>query len=68
MREQRRRIERVLKKNPGFKSQIPDAIAGGYADGRDRAVADTNLEYATFPESCPYTFEQMMTQHVVFEK
>lgn len=67
VREQRRRIQRVLKKNPGLKSQIPEAVVDGYADGRDRAVAETDLEYGNFPESCPYTFVQMMTRTIVKE-
>jgi hypothetical protein len=64
--EQRRRIERVLRKNPGLKPMLGEAMKDGYADGRDRAVAETNLDYATFPETCPYTFDDMMTRPIIF--
>ena len=65
--EQRRRIVRVLKKNPGLKSKLVEALQEGYADGRDRAVAETTLPYAHFPEQCPYTFDEMMTRPIVYE-
>lgn len=63
--EQRRRIARILRKNPGLKSLLNDAISEGYADGRDRAVAETNLPYETFPEACPYSLDELMTRAIV---
>jgi Domain of unknown function DUF29 len=60
--EQRRSVSRVLKENPALKSKLTAVLSEGYADGRDRAVADTNLDYAVFPEACPYTFDEMMTR------
>ena len=65
--EQRRRINRVLKDNPCLKPVVPEALAESYADGRDRAVAETNLPYETFPEACPYTFDKIMTRPIVYE-
>ena len=66
IREQRRRIEKLLKKNPGLKSEIEEAVADGYEDGRDRAVAETNLPYDTFPVACPYAYEELMSREIVF--
>ena len=68
IREQRRRITRVLKKNPGLSPLIPEAILDGYADGRDRALVETDLPDSRMPEACPYSFEQMMTRVVALEK
>lgn len=66
--EQRRRVAKLLKKNPGLKSELEEAIADGYADGRDRALAETNLPYETFPVACSYSFEEMMSRPIVYEK
>ncbi len=67
VREQRGRIERVMKKNPGLKSQLQEAIATGYSYGRDRAVAETDFAYSVFPETCPHSFEQLMTRPIALE-
>jgi hypothetical protein len=56
--EQRRRIERVLRKNPGLKPQRADLFREAYADARDLAAAETDLPLATFPLDCPFTYEQ----------
>jgi Domain of unknown function DUF29 len=64
--EQRRRIERVLKKSSGLRPQLGTAIEVGYADGRDRAVGETDFDYSVFPQTCPYTFDEMVAREVVF--
>ena len=68
VREQRRRVERLLKRNPGLKSVLDEAIVEGYADGRDRALLETGLDDEALPEACPYTFVQIMTRPVVWER
>ena len=67
VREQRRRISRVLKKNPGLKPLIAEAVEDGYADGRGRALDETGLPDTAMPETCPYSFEQMMTRPIELE-
>lgn len=67
MREQRRRILRVLKDSPGLKSRLGEAMADGYADGRDRALGETKLKESVFPEACPYTFDDMMARVIEIE-
>ena len=64
VREQRRRIVRVLKKNPGLKPHIAEAIAEGYADGRDRASSETNLAPSSFPAECPYSWDDILTRPI----
>ena len=66
--EQRRGVARVLSDNPGLKSKLAAAMTEGYASGRDRAVAATKLPYETFPEICPYTFDEMISREIVYEK
>ena len=68
VREHRRRIDRLLKRNPGLKSVLDEAIVEGYADGRDRALLETGLEDDALPEACPYTFAEMMTRLIVWDR
>ena len=68
VREQRRRIERLLRRNPGLKSVLDEAIVEGYADGRDRALLETGLDDDALPEACPYTFAEMMTRPIAWER
>jgi hypothetical protein len=66
VREQRRRIARLLAKNPGLKSSLGEALTAGYADGRDRALDETSLPDTAIPESCPYRIETMLQREIVF--
>lgn len=66
--EQRRRITKLLKKNPGLKLELEETIADAYADGRDRALIETGLPYEAFPPACPYAFEDMMTREINFDR
>ena len=65
--EQRRRIVKLLKKNPGLRSELEEAVADGYADGRDRALIETNLPFDALPVACPYSFDEMMTRPIAYE-
>lgn len=55
IREQRRRIQRLLKQNPSFQPFLEEAFLEAYPDGRDLAIQDTNLDDSTFPEECPFS-------------
>jgi len=68
VKEQRRRIAYLLKKSPGLKSEINEAIEGGYADGRGRAIIETKLAESKFPETCPYTFDELMTRVIEIDE
>lgn len=58
--EQRRRIERVLKKNPSLKRELPESFRDAYGDGRLIACRDTNWPKSRFPETCPFSLEQTL--------
>ena len=66
VREQRRRISELLEDNPGLQSKLVAALEGGYADGRDRAIDETLLPEATFPQRCPYSFDEIMTRTIEY--
>jgi hypothetical protein len=54
IREHRRRALRQLKKNPGLKSRLAEALSEAYEDGRDRASAETGLSIDFLPAKNPY--------------
>ncbi|WP_017305148.1 DUF29 domain-containing protein [Spirulina subsalsa] len=58
IREQRRGIKRHLTHNPSLKSRLPDALGDGFEAGVDLALRETDLPVKTFPEQCPYGFEE----------
>lgn len=58
--EQRRKIERRLKKNPSLRSELAEIIIDSYGDATYPAARETNLDISIFPATCPWTFEQAM--------
>lgn len=58
--EQRKRIGRHLKENPGLKNKLPEVIESAYEYAVSGAVRETGLAPEVFPEICPWTFEQFM--------
>lgn len=60
IREQRRKILRLLKANPSLQPFLLEALQLGYEDGIDLAIQETNLPEETFPATCPYTLDQAL--------
>jgi hypothetical protein len=61
IKEQRRRIERVLKKNPGIKSYLDEAFQDAYGDARLIAMRETGLPEEVFPRASPFTLDQTLS-------
>jgi Domain of unknown function DUF29 len=57
--EQRIQISRLLRKVPSLKPKIPTAIIDAYSDALMLAIKDTKLSKSTYPQTCPYTIEQL---------
>ena len=66
VREQRRRVERQLRKNPGLKGRLDEALADAWEDARDEAARETGLPTRTFPADSPYTFAEIMERPIVW--
>jgi hypothetical protein len=57
---QRNRLMDHLDDNPSLKPLAPSALATAYRDAVIEAIAETGLPEPTFPEVCPWTFEQVL--------
>jgi len=58
--EQRRRIARLLRKNPSLKSQWPETLEEAYGDAIRFAAKETGLNPVIFPKQCPWVFAEIM--------
>jgi hypothetical protein len=59
IREHRFRIFRVLRDNPGLKPKLPEVFADAYEGARFSAGNETRLDLTSFPESCPWSIEDV---------
>ena len=55
--EQRRRIERVLRKNPSLNAKLGEAFCDAYGDARLIASRETGIAADVFPENSPFPLE-----------
>jgi hypothetical protein len=66
IREQRRRADRQLKKSPGLKARLNEALIEAYEDARDEAAKETGLTARTFPIAIPFTFSDAMERPILW--
>jgi hypothetical protein len=60
--EQRVRIEHVLADSPSLRPRIPEAITRAYRRARLRAIKETDVEVLRFPETRPYSWEEISSR------
>ena len=60
IREQRRRLVRLLQQNPSLHPTVPAVIVESYPHARLMALDETEEPSTTFPETCPWTPEQVL--------
>ena len=58
--EQRIKLVRRLHLSPSLNPFLPEAISDAYGDAVELAVDETGLEPTVFPQTCPYTAEQLL--------
>ncbi|MFN3785453.1 MAG: DUF29 domain-containing protein [Thiothrix sp.] len=58
--EQRKRIKWHLEDNPGLKSKLSAAIVRAYDLAKAGAEKETGIPSSSFPEICPWEYEQFM--------
>ena len=66
VREQRRRVLRQLRKNPGLRSRLDEALGEAYEDARDEAYAETGLPLSVFPARRPFEYDEIMERSIVW--
>jgi Domain of unknown function DUF29 len=57
----------VLESNPGLKSRLDEALRLAYRRARGDAIGETGLRKSTFPETCPFTLDEVLTRPYEFE-
>jgi hypothetical protein len=62
IRIQRRDALRLLQENPSLKPALDEILKDAYANGRDLAIAETELPDQTFPPHCLYSLQQTLDE------
>ena len=61
IRVQRTGIAKLLRRNPGLKPRLEEAMVESWQEARDLAIAETDLPDEQFPETCPLSVEQVLS-------
>ena len=64
--EHRRRVHRQLRRSPGLKSQLNEALEGAYEDARLEASAETGLPLSLFPVRRPFEYAEIMERSIIW--
>ena len=62
LEEQRFRIQRLLRKNPGLKKTVEETLRDGYQAAILSAGKESGLNVDVFPEVCPFTLAQCLDE------
>jgi hypothetical protein len=57
---QRTEIDFLLYDNPSLKNEMPNTLIRAYRASIKQAATETGLKICAFPETCPYTIEQIL--------
>jgi hypothetical protein len=60
VREQRRRLSRLLQDSPSLRSEVPALLDDGYPHARGKALDETSLPSETLPLTCAWTAVQVL--------
>ena len=52
----------MLEGNPSLKPTLADVMAKAYAKAKKAASQETDMPEKAFPEQCPWTFEQALSE------
>jgi hypothetical protein len=61
---QRKHVSKVLRKNPGLKALVDEAMTEAYDVARLEAAAQTLLDEDVFPLECPYPWDDIMERAI----
>lgn len=54
------KVKRLLRKNPGLKSKLPEIFLDAYESARLEAAIETRLHEDVFPKICPFILENIL--------
>ena len=57
----RYQLEEHIEDNPSLRSQLDQVMRSAYRRAQNDAVSETGLARNTFPDDCPYTFDQAIS-------
>jgi Domain of unknown function DUF29 len=63
---QRKHVAKVLRKNPGLKPLVGEAVHEAYDLARIEAAGETDLDEEAFPRECPYSFSEIMERPITW--
>jgi DNA anti-recombination protein RmuC len=63
IKEQRRKLNRLLKDVPSLKNNSQDAVSEIYEDAVEWASEETGLSEDIFSAQCPYTQDQLLDEN-----
>ena len=63
---QRNHVRKVLRKNPGLKPLVEEAVREAYADARLEGAGEIDRDESAFPEQCPYPMGVIMDRPVAW--
>ena len=58
--EQRRRLLKLIQESPSLRAYPSSVLGEEYAFARSEAEEETGLDADTFPETCPYSIDQIL--------
>jgi len=58
--EQRTELADQINDNPSLEHKLPEGLYRGYKYAVNGAPKETGLPKTTFPDTCPWSFEQIM--------
>ena len=61
---QRRHFHKVLRKNPGLKPLVDEALNEAYADARLEAAGEIDRDEHAFPAKCPYSLDVVLKRPI----
>ena len=64
--EHRQQVADELQRSPSYKSRIDEALPSADRRARHKAHKETRLPRRTFPETCPYSWSDIMERPVVW--
>ena len=67
IRDQRLALNDILSDNPGLTPRIDEAVTRGYRRAKVQAANETGIDESRFPETCPYSFEEITSRRISIE-